>query len=117
MNVGIVLATESSYLIPTIFDADGKSSYELSDEIERLRTDATAGRLSAQAFAGATFSLWNAGELGLDGASILVVAPQAAALAAGASALTLSCDHRILYGVRAAAFLGAIRSRLARSAG
>ena len=36
------------------------------------------------------------------------------ASAAGFSTLTLSCDHRILYGVRAAMFLGAIRSRLER---
>jgi pyruvate/2-oxoglutarate dehydrogenase complex dihydrolipoamide acyltransferase (E2) component len=31
--------------------------------------------------------------------------------------VTLTCDHRILYGARAAAFLGAVKSRLEQAAG
>jgi pyruvate/2-oxoglutarate dehydrogenase complex dihydrolipoamide acyltransferase (E2) component len=37
-----------------------------------------------------------------------VVPPQAAVLTAGTEALTLTCDHRILYGASAAGFLGAV---------
>ena len=112
INVGIVVTDEDQYLIPTVFDADAKSADELEAEIARLRSDASAGRLTASAYSGATFTVWDAARQGLTGAQIPVVPPQAAALAAGTRVLTLSCDHRILYGARAAAFLTAIRSQL-----
>jgi pyruvate dehydrogenase E2 component (dihydrolipoamide acetyltransferase) len=133
VNVGIVVASEDTYLIPTVFDADRKPLDELSAEIEELADGGRAGRLSSQAFSGATFTLWDAGVHGIDNASIPVVPPQAAALSAGtirqrpvvrdgeliASAsitATLACDHRILYGTRAAQFLTAIKSRLEQAA-
>jgi pyruvate dehydrogenase E2 component (dihydrolipoamide acetyltransferase) len=115
INVGVVIATDETYAIPTVFDADRKALAELEDEIGRLAAGASAGTLPAPAFTAATFSLWNAAEHGLAGASIPVVAPQAAVLAAGTHALTLACDHRILYGARAARFLTEIKARLAQA--
>jgi pyruvate dehydrogenase E2 component (dihydrolipoamide acetyltransferase) len=131
INVGIVVAAEGVYAIPTLFDADQKPLDAVTEEIEELVAGAKAGRLTSPAFSGATFTLWNAGALGVDQANIPVVAPQSAALAAGAiretvvlgegeligsrpMTLTLSCDHRILYGARAAGFLDAVRSWLER---
>jgi pyruvate dehydrogenase E2 component (dihydrolipoamide acetyltransferase) len=114
VNVGIVVAVADTYLIPTVFDADRSPAGELEPEIARLEADALAGTLAAPAFGAATFTVWNAGALGIAGASIPVVPPQAAALAAGTGALTLSCDHRILYGARAAAFLETIAHHLDR---
>lgn len=105
INVGVVLASPDQYVIPTVFDADQKALAELAAELEELRGQAQAGQLSAPAFSGATFTLWNAGERGIARASIPVVPPQAAALAAGTDSLTLVCDHRILYGAQAADFL------------
>jgi pyruvate dehydrogenase E2 component (dihydrolipoamide acetyltransferase) len=117
VNVGVVVAVADTYVIPTVFDADGGTAEELEREIARLEADALAGTLTAPAFGAATFTLWNAGALGIAGASIPVVAPQAAALAAGTRQLTLCCDHRILYGARAAAFLEAIAHHLDRDRG
>jgi pyruvate dehydrogenase E2 component (dihydrolipoamide acetyltransferase) len=110
INIGVVVADGDHYLIPTVFDAFPKSERELDDEIEQLYRDKT--RLPATAFAGATFTVWHAARHGLAAASIPVVPPQAAALAAGTSTLTLACDHRILYGARAAGFLEAIAHHL-----
>lgn len=110
VNVGVVVADGEHYLIPTVFDADAKSPQELEDEIEQLHRDKT--RLAPSAFAGGTFTVWHAGRRGLASASIPVVPPQAAALAAGTRSLTLCCDHRILYGATAAAFLQAITHHL-----
>jgi pyruvate dehydrogenase E2 component (dihydrolipoamide acetyltransferase) len=115
------MAAESAYAIPTVFDADRKALAELEQEIEQLVAPALAGELTAPAFTGATFTLWDAGSLGLRSATIPIVPPQAAALAAGALhslelTLTLACDHRILYGARAAAFLAAVRSQLEQAA-
>jgi pyruvate dehydrogenase E2 component (dihydrolipoamide acetyltransferase) len=114
VNVGVLVASGETYAIPTVFDADRKSHDELEDELATLTSGALAAELTAPAYSSATFTLWNAAELELAAASIPVVAPQAAALAAGTRMLTLCCDHRILYGARAAAFLKAIAHHLDR---
>lgn len=112
VNIGVILTTSEQYLVPTILDADRKSISELGAELEQLRDRAAAGQLSASAFSGATFTLWNAAEQGVAQASIPTLAPQAAALVAGTGSLTLICDHRILYGAQAAAFLATVRRLL-----
>jgi pyruvate dehydrogenase E2 component (dihydrolipoyllysine-residue acetyltransferase) len=114
VNVGVVIATGDTYLVPTVFDADHRPLDELEPELARLEAGAASGTLASPAFTAATFTVWNAAALGLASASIPVVPPQAAALAAGTRALTLCCDHRILYGARAAAFLEAIADHLDR---
>jgi pyruvate dehydrogenase E2 component (dihydrolipoamide acetyltransferase) len=112
INIGVVLAAPDHHLIPTVFDADQKEVSELAGELEQLRARAASGQLSAPSFSGATFTLWNAGEHGLAQASMPLVTPQAAAVVAGTDALTLICDHRIVYGARAAAFLTAVKRLL-----
>jgi pyruvate dehydrogenase E2 component (dihydrolipoamide acetyltransferase) len=129
VNVGLVVAAEETYAIPTVFDADEKSAIALTEEIERLSERARARELSPPELAGATFTFWPAGELGLTRASPLVVPPQAAAVAVGAVreapilsggepapahalTITLGCDHRILYGIQAARFVNQIRMQL-----
>jgi pyruvate dehydrogenase E2 component (dihydrolipoamide acetyltransferase) len=113
VNVGVLLASEDVYVIPTVFDADRKDLEELAEEVDSLREEAIAGTLPPPALSGATFTVWNASELGLHAASIPVVSPQAAALAAGMRDLVLAADHRILYGTMAAKFLDAVRVGLA----
>ena len=129
VNIGIVVADEHSYLIPTVFDADQKSLAELTAEIKRITAAALAGKLQPPAYAGATFTLSYVGALGVPASAIVVSSPQAAALAAGAireapvvrdgaihpghlMAITLACDHRILYGAQAARFLSAATGAL-----
>jgi pyruvate dehydrogenase E2 component (dihydrolipoamide acetyltransferase) len=112
VNIGLVLALADGYLVPTVFDADGQTLSDLARASERLHAAARKGELGASAFAGATFTVWNASLLGIAQASLPTVPPQAALLAAGTSALTLTCDHRILYGAPAAEFLSAINRQL-----
>ena len=114
INVGVLVTAETTYLIPTVFDADRKTLPELEQEIEELTVAARAKSLTSPGLSGATFTLWNAAEHGLAAAAIPPVPPQAAVLAAGTSALTLACDHRILYGATAAGFLEAIADHLDR---
>ncbi len=113
VNIGLVLALKDSYLIPTVFDADRKALDELRGEVAELERHAIGGRLSASAFSGATFTVWNAGALEIGQASLPVVPGQAAILAAGTVSLTLTCDHRILYGAAAAGLLADVSRRLA----
>jgi pyruvate dehydrogenase E2 component (dihydrolipoamide acetyltransferase) len=112
VNVGVLVATHDTYAIPTVVDADRKPPGELADEIAAVTKQATAGALPAPALSGATFTVWNAAEHALSAASLPVVSPQAAALAAGTRDLVLACDHRILYGAAAAGFLQAIAHHL-----
>jgi len=117
INIGLVVAAEDTYLIPTVFDADSKTHDELCREVEQLRRGALGGQLEPRDFSGATFTVWNAGELGIAQAALPVVPPQAAALTAGTTSLTLICDHRILYGAGATGFLASVSRRLEAGGG
>lgn len=129
VNLGWLIAGEQHHTIPVVLDADQLSAAELAAEIARLDGRARGGELTPPELAGATFTVWDAGALGLTRAEMPVVAPQAAALSAGeirtvagvrdgrivetgTMTLTLACDHRIIYGARAAAFLQAVQRRL-----
>ncbi len=129
INVGFVVAAGDSYLIPTVFDADQRSADELSAELAQITEAARARTLLAPAFSGATFTLFNAGALGVTRAGIIINPPQAGALACGAvreapvvrggqvvpgrvMSATLACDHRVLYGAAAAEFLSAFERAL-----
>ena len=126
INVGVVVATDDAYAIPTIFDADEKSTEAIDDELARLVARTRAGELLAPESSGATFTLWHPGLDGVGQATPLVIPPQAAAVAAGAvrdaplvrdaaivpghtMTITLACDHRILYGPHASRLLGQIK--------
>jgi pyruvate dehydrogenase E2 component (dihydrolipoamide acetyltransferase) len=126
INVGVIVATEDMFAIPTIFDADEKGTAEITEELERLTARAASRELVAPETSGATFTVWHPGLDGVAQATPLVIPPQAAALAAGAVrdvpvthdgvivpghilTLTLACDHRILYGPPASRLLGMIK--------
>ena len=132
VNVGVVVATDDAYVVPTVFDADQKSLAALTGEIDELAERARSGQLSSPAFSGATFTLANVGVYGVP-SSNFVTHSQAAALAAGAireapvvrdgavvvgrlMSVTLACDHRILYGAEAARFMLAVTSALEQAA-
>lgn len=129
INLGWIVAAPDGYTIPTLFDADRLSLAELAGEIRRLSERAGRSELAAPELGGATFTMWDAGSLGLSRAAVPVVPPQAGALCMGAPrvlvgerngdmvptqavTLSLTCDHRILYGARAAEFLTAIKTQL-----
>ncbi len=129
INVGVTTPTGEAYLVPVVFEADGKSLAELSDEIVVLRERAASGQLSPPELAGATFTVSDLGEHQISSASVILTPSQAAALAAGAVrevpvvrgsevvpgrvvTITLACDHRIIYQSQAAAFLDRIKRLL-----
>lgn len=123
VNVGVTFAAGDSLATPTVLDADGKSLLELDDELARLRARALGGELTPPELAGTTFTFADLGEHpAVHRYTPLVTAPHAAAVAAGAVrsapvlrdgavapgsllTLALTCDHRILFGARAAMFL------------
>jgi pyruvate dehydrogenase E2 component (dihydrolipoamide acetyltransferase) len=131
VNVGVTMAAGEASVVPTIFDADAKTMSEIDAELTARVESVRAGTLTAPEIAGATFTLYSLGELGVTSFSPPVLTPQAAILAVGAVReapavrggdivaghemnLTLVCDHRILHGAQAAAFLTRIRALLER---
>ncbi|MDX6725046.1 MAG: hypothetical protein QOD73_3450, partial [Solirubrobacteraceae bacterium] len=121
VNVGIAVAGEGTLLVPTIFDADSRPLADIARESVRLVESARAGTLTPPELDGGTFTISNLGMFGVEEFSAIINAPQAAILAVGAvrradggalMTMTLTCDHRILYGADAAAFLGDVRRYL-----
>ncbi len=129
INIAVVLETDDAQTAATVLDADTKSPGQLDEELAQLRRRAGAGELTPPEQAGATFTVSDLGEYGIDRGGALVVPPQAAALTAGAIrplpvvrdgavvpghrlTLTLACDHRILFGARAARFLARLAELL-----
>jgi pyruvate dehydrogenase E2 component (dihydrolipoamide acetyltransferase) len=129
VNVGIAVAAGDALLVPTIFDADVKSVGTIGREARALAARCRDGSITPPELAGGTFSVSNLGMFGVDAFTAVINPPQAAILAAGALRrqpvvrddalaightlqLTLTCDHRILYGAQAAELLGGIAERL-----
>jgi pyruvate dehydrogenase E2 component (dihydrolipoamide acetyltransferase) len=130
VNVGVTFHAEDIVATPAILDADRKPLAELQRELERLRARAHAGELTPPELAGTTFTFTDIGDYpAVHRFAPLVTPPQAAALAAGATrsvpvvrdgavvpgsimTVSLTCDHRILYGERAGAFLQKIVTHL-----
>jgi len=129
VNVGIAVAASDALVVPTIFDADRKSLREIAGETRALAERVRAGTVTPPELGGGTFTVSNLGMFGVTDFTAVINPPQAAILAVGALALravvrggelvarhtmgvTLTCDHRILYGAEAAQFLARIRALL-----
>jgi pyruvate dehydrogenase E2 component (dihydrolipoamide acetyltransferase) len=122
VNVAIAIAVEDAVVTGVIRRADTLSLAEIASRRREVADRARAGRLQPADVAGATFTISNLGMYQVDAFTAIIVPPQAAILAVGAIAdrvvavnglpavrpmltLTLSCDHRVVDGARAAAFL------------
>ena len=129
VNVGFAAATPEGVLLPTVFDADRKTVWEIADETAGMVEAARKGKLRASLQMGAGFTVSNIGPVGLDWFQAIISPPQAAILAAGSVAprpmvvadtvvprpvmlLTLTVDHRVADGAEAAPFLPELRDRL-----
>jgi pyruvate dehydrogenase E2 component (dihydrolipoamide acetyltransferase) len=122
INVGVAMAVEGGVVAAAIPDANSKKLGEIAVLRRDLTERARAGKLRPADITGATFTISNLGMYQVDAFTAIIVAPQAAILAVGRIAdrvvpvdgkpgirpmmtLTLSCDHRVFDGTRAALFL------------
>jgi pyruvate dehydrogenase E2 component (dihydrolipoamide acetyltransferase) len=134
VNVGVAVAGEGTLVVPTVFDADSKSLVEIAAQTRLLATQVRDGTVGPADLAGGTFTVSNLGMLGVARFTAVINTPQAAILAVGAASakavvlangtigvrrvmeMTISADHRIVYGAEAAEFLGTVRKRLEKPA-
>ena len=130
VHVAIAVPVPGGTAVPVIRDADHKTLTQVAREAGELTGRARAGGLAAEELAGATFTVTDLGELGVDQAMAPIDPPQAAVLAVGAvrgepaatgdgevavrrrMRLTLSIDHRALDGATGAGFLRRLKEVL-----
>ena len=129
INVGVAVAGQDALVVPTVFDADRKSLGTIAAEARRLAERVRDGKITPPELSAGTFTISNLGMYGIRRFVAVINPPQAAILAVGELSpapvvrdgevvirntleLTLTCDHRILYGAEAAEFLAKIREYL-----
>jgi pyruvate dehydrogenase E2 component (dihydrolipoamide acetyltransferase) len=135
VNIGVAVAGAGTLVVPTVFDADTKPLTEIAVATRTLAAKVRDGTVTPPELSGATFTVSNLGMLGVTRFTAVINPPQAAILAVGAAnpravvgaernlsarrvmELTISADHRIVYGADAADFLATVRKRLERPAG
>lgn len=124
INVAVAVAMDDGGLItPVLQNADQADLYSLSrtwkDLVDRARTK----QLQPEEYSSGTFTLSNLGMFGVDRFDAILPPGQGAILAVGASRpqvvatedgllgvrrqmqVNITCDHRMIYGAHAAAFL------------
>lgn len=130
IGIGVAVAAAGTLLVPVVRDADTLTLRAVAQESRRLADRARAGDISPGELAGGTFTVSNLGMFGVSSFTAIVNVPQSAILAVGAArpspveatdggvrwvptaTLTLTCDHRVVYGADAARFLQDIRKLL-----
>ena len=122
VNIGIAMAVNDGVVATVIPGAQTKNLGEIGALRHDLTERARAGHLRPANIAGATFTISNLGMYKVDAFSAIINPPQAAILAVGRITdrvvpvdgkpgirpmltMTLSSDHRVVDGARAASFL------------
>ncbi len=125
VNIGVAMAVGDGVVATVIHNANKADLGEIAVQRRDLTERARASRLRPSDIAGATFTISNLGMYHVDAFSAIISPPQAAILAVGSIAdrvvpidgrpairpmmtLTLSCDHRVVDGARAAVFLNEV---------
>ncbi|MBZ5613445.1 MAG: 2-oxo acid dehydrogenase subunit E2 [Acidobacteriia bacterium] len=126
INIGLAMAVDDGVVAPVIHNAHQAALGEIAVQRRDLAERARTGKLRPADIAGGTFTISNLGMFGVDAFTAIIIPPQAAILAVGSIAdrvvpvgagsdarpgirpmmtLTLSNDHRVVDGARAAEFL------------
>lgn len=117
-NIGIAADTEKGLLVPVVKDADRKSVFVISNEINELAAKAREGKLAPTEMKGASCTISNIGSAGGQWFTPVINHPEVAILGVGriaekpivrdgeivaapVLALSLSFDHRMIDGATA----------------
>jgi 2-oxoisovalerate dehydrogenase E2 component (dihydrolipoyl transacylase) len=127
VHLGMATMTEAGLMVPVIRDAQAKNLWQLAAEILRLSEAAREGKARADELSGSTFTLTSLGPLGGIASTPVINRPEVAILAPNRIVerpmfvpdglggeriekrklmnLSISCDHRVVDGYDAAAFV------------
>ena len=122
VNLGVAVDTPRGLMVPTIFNADQKSLLEISKEVKALAKECRDGNINPDKLSGATFTVSNLGNLGVESFTPVINAPQTGILGVcktvdrvkkgpngeitiyPAMGLSLTYDHRAVDGSPASRF-------------
>jgi pyruvate dehydrogenase E2 component (dihydrolipoamide acetyltransferase) len=122
INIGLAVAVDEGLIVPVMHHADQLGLSQLAAKRTELVAKAQASKLSLEDLSNGTFTISNLGMYGVDAFNAIINPPQAAILAVSRIAdrvvplngqpavqpmmtFSLSCDHRVVDGARAAQFL------------
>jgi pyruvate dehydrogenase E2 component (dihydrolipoyllysine-residue acetyltransferase) len=120
-DLGVAVQTEQGLVVPVVRGCDTRTVEELRADVDRLAAEAREGKLAPEDLRGSTFSVTSAGKLGGLFVTPLINHPEVAILGVHRIAprpvvrdgeivvrpmgnLSLTFDHRVVDGARAAAF-------------
>jgi pyruvate dehydrogenase E2 component (dihydrolipoamide acetyltransferase) len=133
VDLAVAVATAGGLLTPCLRDAAGLSVVQIAATVRDLAERARAGKLTRDEITGGTFTVSNLGMFGVRQFDAIINPPQVAILAVGAlearpvvrdgaiavgqrMSVTLACDHRVVDGADAAAFIATLRDIVANAA-
>jgi pyruvate dehydrogenase E2 component (dihydrolipoamide acetyltransferase) len=128
-DFGVAVQTEQGLVVPVVRDCANRSIDELRAEVERLADAARAGKLKPEELRGSTFTVTSAGKVAGLFQTPIVNHPEVAILSIGRVAdrpvvrngevvtapvgyVSVTFDHRVIDGARAAEFGLAVIRRL-----
>lgn len=131
VHLGMATMTDAGLMVPVIRDAQGKNLWQLAGEILRLSEAAREGKAKSEELSGSTFTLTSLGPLGGIASTPVINRPEVAILAPNRIVerpmfvpdgiggervekrklmnLSISCDHRVVDGYDAAAFVQEVK--------
>jgi len=132
-DLGVAVQTEQGLVVPVVRDCASRTVEELDAEVRRLADAARAGTLKPEELRGSTFSVTSAGKLAGLFQTPIVNHPEVAILSVGRVAerpvvrdgqvttapsgyVSVTFDHRVVDGARAAGFGLAVIRRLEQNA-
>lgn len=131
-DLGVAVQTDQGLVVPVVRDCDTRSVDELRADVDRLAEDARTGTLKPEELRDSTFTVTSAGKLAGLFQTPIVNHPEVAILSIGRVAerpvvragrvesapigyVSVTFDHRVVDGARAAEFGLAVIRRLERS--
>ena len=130
VNLGFACDTPRGLLVPVIHNAHQLSPAALAAAAKDLAASAVHGNINPDNLSGATFTISNLGNLGIESFTPLLNPPQVAILGIGAIELkpirsakgviefidaiflSLTCDHQVIDGAPGARFLQTLRDEI-----
>lgn len=125
VHLGFATDTDRGLMVPVIRDANRKTIAELASAAKELADRAAKGASRPDDFGGATFTVSNLGNLGIESFTPILNPPQVAILGVNSIelkmvrrngkiemtdriGLSLTCDHQVIDGAPGARFLGIV---------
>ena len=129
VNVAVAVAIDEGLMTPVLNHTDKKTLQQISTETRELAGLARDRKLQPEQMEGSTFTISNLGMFGIEEFTAIINPPNACILAVGAirdvpvvkngevvpgkrMKVTLSSDHRIVDGAKAAQFLNTLRTMI-----